>query len=228
MRNNSVFQSVKEMLRGDSDLRAAVQGFGIATMLAGILMFTLGANTYVQSYKQTDWVFGSAYITDISETIIKGSLRNRQGGINYSMAYEYEVNGTYYTGAYGPLANPIAVGNSIRIKYDPNAPENSTGFLEPSGNDLALVIIGTVFAVAGFFMSGIPSLLRSFLRKLPRKEIPDYAPPEEKRRLSPKKAPAHSAGEIVMGIRNALRTLAPILIFLLFGLGLMLIQNAKH
>ena len=78
-----------------------------------------------------------------------------------------------------PLANSIEVGRSIRIKYDPSAPENSTGFLAPSGNDLALVIIGTILAVPGFFMSGILGLLRRLLRGLHRSEIPDYAPPEE-------------------------------------------------
>ena len=69
-----------------------------------------------------------------------------------------------YTGEYGPLANSIEVGKSIRIKYDPNAPENSTGILAPGGNDLALVIIGTILAVPGFFMTGILGLLRRLLR----------------------------------------------------------------
>lgn len=149
-----------------------------------------------------------------------------RGGISYSMTYEYEVDGMRYTGEYGPLANSIEVGRSIRIKYDPNAPENSTGFLAPGGNDLALVIIGTILAVPGFFMTGILGLLRRLLRGLHRSEIPDYAPPEEER-TAPPKAPAPSARDIVMGVRHILRTLAPILIFLLFGFILMLIQNAR-
>ena len=135
------------------------------------------------------------------------------------------MDGTRYTGEYGPLANSIEVGKSIRIKYDPDAPENSTGFLAPVINDLILVIIGSVFAVAGFLMTGILGLLRRFLRRSSRSEIPDYAPPEEER-TAPPKAHIPSARDIVMGIRNILRTLAPILIFLLFGFILMLIQNA--
>lgn len=212
-------------MKNDSAFRSVIQGWGVATLLIGLFMFYMGANTYIQSYKQTDWVFGSAYITDISEIRISGSLNNRRSSINYSMTYEYEVDGTHYTGEYGPLANSIEVGKSIRIKYDPDAPENSTGILAPGGNDLALVIIGTILAVPGFFMSGIPGLLRRFLRRSSRSEIPDYAPPEEER-TAPPKAPAPSARDIVMGIRNILRTLAPILIFLLFGFILMLIQNA--
>ena len=210
-------------MKNDSVFRSVIQGWGVATLLIGIFMFYMGANTYIQSYKQTDWVFGSAYITDISP--LNGGRVGR-GGISYSMTYEYEVDGTRYTGEYGPLANSIEVGKSIRIKYDPNAPENSTGILAPGGNDLALVIIGTILAVPGFFMTGILGLLRRLLRGLHRSEIPDYAPPEEER-TAPPKAHIPSARDIVMGIRNILRTLAPILIFLLFGFILMLIQNAR-
>lgn len=210
-------------MKNDLAFRSVIQGWGVAALLIGLFMFYMGANTYIQSYKQTDWVFGSAYITDISP--LNGSRVGR-GGISYSMTYEYFVDGTRYTGEYGPLANSIEVGRSIRIKYDPNAPENSTSFLAPGGNDLALVIIGMILAVPGFFMSGIPGLLRRFLRRSSRSEIPDYAPPEEKR-TAPPKAHIPSARDIVMGIRNILRTLAPILIFLLFGFILMLIQNAR-
>ena len=209
-------------MKNDSVFRSVIQGWGVAALLIGLFMFYMGANTYIQSYKQTDWVFGSAYITDISP--LNGGRVGR-GGISYSMTYEYEVDGTRYTGEYGPLANSIEVGKSIRIKYDPNAPENSTGILAPGGNDLALVIIGTILAVPGFFMTGILGLLRRLLRGLHRSEIPDYAPPEEER-TAPPKAHIPSARDIVMGIRNILRTLAPILIFLLFGFILMLIQNA--
>lgn len=210
-------------MKNDSVFRSVIQGWGVAALLIGLFMFYMGANTYIQSYKQTDWVFGSAYITDISP--LNGGRVGR-GGISYSMTYEYEVDGTRYTGEYGPLANSIEVGRSIRIKYDPNAPENSTGILAPGGNDLALVIIGTILAVPGFFMTGILGLLRRLLRGLHRSEIPDYAPPEEER-TAPPKAHIPSARDIVMGIRNILRTLAPILIFLLFGFILMLIQNAR-
>lgn len=210
-------------MKNDSVFRSVIQGWGVAALLIGLFMFYMGANTYIQSYKQTDWVFGSAYITDISP--LNGGRVGR-GGISYSMTYEYFVDGTRYTGEYGPLANSIEVGRSIRIKYDPNAPENSTGILAPGGNDLALVIIGTILAVPGFFMTGILGLLRRLLRGLHRSEIPDYAPPEEER-TAPPKAHIPSARDIVMGIRNILRTLAPILIFLLFGFILMLIQNAR-
>ena len=209
--------------------RLVVIIIGITMLITGIRMLVMGVDAYIQPLHHTDWVTSNANITDISGSAIKG-IRGRhlssRTSINYWMTYEYVVDGTHYTGEYGPLANSIEVGRSIRIKYDPNAPENSTGILAPGGNDLALVIIGTILAVPGFFMTGILGLLRRLLRGLHRSEIPDYAPPEEER-TAPPKAHIPSARDIVMGIRNILRTLAPILIFLLFGFILMLIQNAR-
>lgn len=67
MKHESAVQAVKELMRKDSVFRSVIQGWGVATLLIGLFMFYMGANTYIQSYKQTDWVFGSAYITDISE-----------------------------------------------------------------------------------------------------------------------------------------------------------------
>ena len=99
MKHESAVQAVKELMRKDSVFRSVIQGWGVATLLIGLFMFYMGANTYIQSYKQTDWVFGSAYITDISEL---NRSKVGRGGINYSMTYEYEVDGTHYTGKYGP------------------------------------------------------------------------------------------------------------------------------
>ena len=89
MKHESAVQAVKELMRKDSVFRSVIQGWGVATLLIGLFMFYMGANTYIQSYKQTDWVFGSAYITDISEL---NRSKVGRGGINYSMTYEYEVD----------------------------------------------------------------------------------------------------------------------------------------
>lgn len=67
-------------MKNDSVFRSVIQGWGVAALLIGLFMFYMGANTYIQSYKQTDWVFGSAYITDISQ-LTEAELA---GGISYS------------------------------------------------------------------------------------------------------------------------------------------------
>ena len=53
MKHESAVQAVKELMRKDSVFRSVIQGWGVATLLIGIFMFYMGANTYIQSYKQT-------------------------------------------------------------------------------------------------------------------------------------------------------------------------------
>lgn len=211
----------------DGISRFLITVMGIVMMIAGIRLLIMGVDNFIQPIRHAGWVTTSANVTDISETVIKNNFfRNKRTRIHYKWTYEYVVDGTHYTGEFGPLANSVTVGKSIQIKFDPDAPENSTGFIEPSFSDIVLAVIGLVVAVLGFFISGILGLLRRLLRGLHRSEIPDYAPPEEER-TAPPKAHIPSARDIVMGVRNILRTLAPILIFLLFGFILMLIQNAR-
>ena len=133
------------------------------------------------------------------------------------MTYEYVVDGTHYTGEYGPLANSIAVGKSIQIKYDPEAPENSTGVLAPSSSDLVFAIAGLIIAVVGFFISGIFGLIRRLIGKDRSDEK------EEKDGMSAEEA----AYEIKVRIGNTLRALFPILAFVLFGVLIMLLQGGR-
>ena len=93
-----------------------------------------------------------------------------------------------HTGEFGPLANSVTVGKSIQIKFDPDAPENSTGFIEPSFSDIVLAVIGLVVAVAGFFISGIRPLIRRLTGR-DRFDEEEKLPPEEKYDLSAEDAP---------------------------------------
>ena len=168
--------------------RLVVIIIGITMLITGIRMLVMGVDAYIQPLHHTDWVTSNANITDISESVIKGSHKDRRIRINYSMTYEYEVNGTHYTGEFGPLANSVTVGKSIQIKFDPDAPENSTGFIEPSFSDIVLAVIGLVVAVAGFFISGIRPLIRRLTGR-DRFEEEEKLPPEEKYDLSAEDAP---------------------------------------
>ena len=47
MKHESAVQAVKELMREDSVFRSVIQGWGVATLLIGIFMFYMGANTYI-------------------------------------------------------------------------------------------------------------------------------------------------------------------------------------
>ena len=68
--------------------------------------------------------------------------------------------------------DPMALGEKVKIKYDPNAPEDSNYILSPSiYNMIILLICGSVFATIGYFMSGTWALIRKIRRKgQPKKE----------------------------------------------------------
>ena len=193
---------------------------GITMLITGIRMLVMGVDAYIQPLHHTDWVTTSANVTDISESVIngiRGGHLSSRTSINYWMTYEYEVDGTHYTGEYGPLANSIAVGKSIQIKYDPDAPENSTGFLSPSSSDLVFAVAGLILAAVGFFISGVFGLIRRLIGK-------DHSDgKEEKGGISAEDA----AYERKVKIVNTLRALFPILAFVLFGVLIMLLQGAR-
>ena len=197
--------------------RLVVIIIGITMMITGIRMLVIGVDAYVQPLHHTDWVTGNANITDVSESVMKGSRKDRRSSINYWMTYEYEVDGTHYTGEYGPLANSIAVGKVIEIKYDPNAPENSTGVLAPSSSDLVFAIAGLILAVVGFFISGVFGLIRRLIGKdrSDEKEAKDGM------------SAVDAAYERKVRIGNTLRVLFPILAFVLFGVLIMLLQGGR-
>lgn len=135
----------------DGISRILITVMGIVMMIAGIRLLVMGVDNFIQPIRHADWVTTSANVTDISETVIKNNFfRNKRTNIHYTWTYEYVVDGTHYTGEFGPLANSVTVGKSIQIKFDPDAPENSTGFIEPSFSDIVLAVIGLVVAVVGF------------------------------------------------------------------------------
>ena len=47
MKHESAVQAVKELMRKDSVFRSVIQGWGVATLLIGLFMFYMGANTYI-------------------------------------------------------------------------------------------------------------------------------------------------------------------------------------
>lgn len=150
----------------DGISRILITVMGIVMMIAGIRLLVMGVDNFIQPIRHADWVTTSANVTDISETVIKNNFfRNKRTNIHYTWTYEYVVDGTHYTGEFGPLANSVMVGKSIQIKYDPDAPENSTGFIKQSFSDIVLAVIGLVVAVVGFFLSGAFALLRKALRR---------------------------------------------------------------
>lgn len=63
--------------------------------------------------------------------------------------YQYEANGNVYTGEIVKSNAPKKLGETLEIKYAPDAPENSTEYFKPSPGFLVSGIV--VLLVSGLF-----------------------------------------------------------------------------
>lgn len=150
---------------------------GLVMLIVGIGLIVDGIGNYVDQSRQKGWITTAATVTDASSQVVRYPTKGRSRTY-YTIVYEYEANGEIYTGSIGHLLSPRLVGDVITVKYDPEAPEESTTTLSPHTRDLVvLLVLGTAIAVAGFFLSGMPELFRNLLRKKhteePKESVPE-------------------------------------------------------
>lgn len=149
---------------------------GYVMLIVGIGLIVDGIGNYVDQSRQKGWITTAATVTDASSQVVRYPTKGRSRTY-YTIVYEYEANGEIYTGSIGHLLSPRLVGDVITVKYDPEAPEESTTTLSPHTRDLVvLLVLGTAIAVAGFFLSGMPELFRNLLRKKHTEEPKESVP----------------------------------------------------
>ena len=151
---------------------------GYVMLIVGIGLIVNGIKDYAEQSRQNDWLTTQATVTDVSSHVVRSRRSGNRSSTYYTLVYEYTVNGETYTGKSGQLSSPRLVGDVITVKYDPEAPEESTTTLSPHTRDLVvLLVLGTAIAVAGFFLSGMPELFRNLLRKKhteePKESVPE-------------------------------------------------------
>ena len=151
---------------------------GYVLMIVGIYLIVNGIKDYAEQSRQNDWLTTQATVTDVSSHVVRSHGSGNRSSTYYTLVYEYTVNGENYTGKSGQLSSPRLVGDVITVKYDPEAPEESTTTLSPHTRDLVvLLILGTAIAAVGVYLSGVIGLVREFLQK-GRTEKPKESVPE--------------------------------------------------
>lgn len=166
-------------MKRNSIIRFVGRIVGLIILILGLRMMVEGPLNYVEQRKQTDWIETRAEIIDISSRTEHYGARNRKSRTVYDITFQYEANGTVYTDEFVNHSTIRMVGDGIAIKYNPDAPENSTTTLSPSISDLLVfVIFGVLFATLGFFLSGLFALIRKIIR-MGNPEEEEILPPEE-------------------------------------------------
>ena len=139
---------------------------GYVLMIVGIYLIVNGIKDYAEQSRQNDWLTTQATVTDVSSHVVRSHGSGNRSSTYYTLVYEYTVNGENYTGKSGQLSSPRLVGDVITVKYDPEAPEESTTTLSPHTRDLVvLLVLGTAIAAVGGYLSGVIGLVRELLQK---------------------------------------------------------------
>lgn len=149
-------------------------------MLAGIRMIVGGPMEYIEQQDQVDWPEIRADIVDVSSRVEgSGGYKHSNSTTYYDFIIQYEVGGKVYTNESRNHTKIRQVGDSVAIKYNPDAPASFTTTLTPSiSNMVMLMVFGVVFAVIGFFVSGAFALIRKWRRRgMPEEK--EELPPEE-------------------------------------------------
>lgn len=154
------------MWKQNRSLFAYFRFMGYVMMIVGIVLIVNGIKDYAEQSRQNDWLTTQATVTDVSSHVVRFHGSGNRSRTYYTLVYEYTVNGETYTGKSGQLSSPRLVGDVITVKYDPEAPEESTTTLSPHTRDLVvLLILGTAIAAVGVYLSGVIGLVREFLQK---------------------------------------------------------------
>lgn len=120
--------------------------FALALLIFSVMCF----RNYCTQLKQSDWVTTTATITSVSETRKRTSTKNAHHTV-YDIYYVYSVNGQEYDGKIDDLNRSIPIGNTVQIKYNSNAPEESTHITKPAKS---VLIMGIVFGAGGLLWLG--------------------------------------------------------------------------
>lgn len=151
---------------------------GIFILIQGVRMVGEGVYNYIDEHNQQDWISTTAYVIDISSEYLSSSTK-RSSRVRYDITYQYEVAGKSYSDILYNRSQAMALGDSVKIKYNPEAPGNSTDILKPSLNNLIVfLILGTLMITLGFFMSGTWTMIRK-IRKRGQAEVEEILPLEE-------------------------------------------------
>ena len=138
----------------------------IIGIVGAALTIFLGIPMMMSAFESSGWPLAEGVIT-VSEFTTNRDRDN--GSVTYgaSIAYDYKVNGTSYTGSnvhfgqYGTsdpsygrgIVNRYPMGKQVRVYYDPDEP--STSVLEPGAGWSSFMVggIGALFTLVGFIGS---------------------------------------------------------------------------
>ncbi|WP_177576863.1 DUF3592 domain-containing protein [Hydrogeniiclostridium mannosilyticum] len=126
-------------------------------MLAGFVILFVAVPSlfnnlidYREQLKQVDWIVTDATVRNVEIRTTTGK-RSHSRSSYHIVYYEYEVDNQIYTEVFIDSGKSKKIGESFEVKYNPEAPEESTYILEPTlsfiGNSAIFVAVGSALVV---------------------------------------------------------------------------------
>lgn len=134
---------------------------GAIFSMAAVLMLWAGIDDYTTQLNRVDWPITEATVLYVEENNERYQTPGGGTHTSYDIYYQYVVDGQLYDGNFEQAAE-VEIGETIKIKYDPNDPGYSTGTLKPS---LAGVIIGIVMGVGAVIAFVLANVSRKKLKQ---------------------------------------------------------------
>lgn len=112
----------------------------VISFIVSFITFWNGPINYREAVEQLDWPVTDATVTYVYEFYDRffGGAGRHGGATVYDTYYEYVVDGQTYTEIIERKTTHKNVGDTFKIKYNPENPEEHTQTLEPSRSYLLM------------------------------------------------------------------------------------------
>ena len=148
-----LLDSSKMAKRQSKLVQGILLAVGIIFICGAVYFFVHGINTYIQQFDQKDWKVTTATVINVDERRKSSGGRHTTHHTVYDIYYQYEAEGNIYTDAIYGVNTGMKYGETFDIKYNPEAPQNSTHYLEPTWGFVISGVFGCiVFGTIGLYM----------------------------------------------------------------------------
>ncbi len=152
-------------------VRVVLLAAGSLFICASIYFLVHGIQNYVRQFEQTDWEITTATVINVEAN---RTVRRNHRVSSYDIYYQYEAEENIYTGVIYRVNARRKVGETFDVKYDPDAPQDSTHYLEPTSGFVVSGFFGfVIFGAIGLRMiqSSFPKRKKSSRKKTVRTDM---------------------------------------------------------
>lgn len=154
--------------------------FAAAVIFLCVTVYSLVSNVTVY-VRQRDWPVTTATVIDVAEN-----------GKEYNITYQYEARGNVYTGKLHRVRLRYGFGETLTVRYDPDAPEKSVRQGAMTRRSiLTQAGLSVVFCLVGYCL-----IRRALPQKEPEESAPERPAPKTPARKSRPAEGTVSAAEV--------------------------------